>query len=147
MHIRIINFLILIAVFFISFQCRSFAGGNVTKGENMDVEKISYLQLKVKDKFSKEEIKIEIKNKDEIRTIINSILHYKEKTLIDLICKYQLEVYGSSNELIKLYEVGWFMDNKKMVLVRDKSKDEDYIVVGEAATKIAEYLNKLEPSE
>jgi len=113
----------------------------------MDVEKISYLQLKVKDKFSKEEIKIEIKNKDEIRTIINSILHYKEKTLIDLICKYQLEVYGSSNELIKLYEVGWFMDNKKMVLVRDKSKDEDYIVVGEAATKIAEYLNKLEPSE
>ena len=110
----------------------------------MDVEKVSYLQLKVKDKFSKEEKKILIKNKDEVKAVIQGVLHYKEKTLIDLLCKYQLEIYGNNNELLKSYEVGWFKDNKKMMLIRDRSKDEDYIISEDAVNKLIQYLMQLE---
>ena len=147
MRTRTISFFVLIAVLFINFQWKSYATANAFRGENMNLDKISYIQLKIKDKFSKEDKKTEITNKEEIKTIIDGIEHYKEKTLIDLICKYQLSIYGNTNDLIKLYEVGWFIDNKRMVLVRDKSKGEDYVIVGEAAIKIVEYLNRLDSSK
>ena len=102
----------------------------------MNLEKIFYIQLKLKGYVSKGERKIKIKNKEEVKLIINGIVHYKYKTLLDLLCEYQLEIHDHSNEIVKIYDVGLFMNNKKSVLVRDRGKDEDYVVVGDAASSI-----------
>ena len=146
MRTKTISFFLLFYLFF--YNMEGHAGVNpLLLGEIMNFKNIFCMSLKIKDKFSKKEIKTEIKDKNEIELISDGIIQYKEKRLLDLICEFQLLIYSTETRIVKVYDIGTFVNNKGLILVRDKDVNEDYILDGTAADLIYKYSNLLKSEE